>query len=370
MSSPEQVPPAEADQIAQVIQLTKTQMQKRYPAGRLALRGQHAKDHACVSGTLTVRDDLAEERRKGIFAAPGHEYRVWVRYSNASSAVTPDSVAGGAGVAGSHGSRGMAIKVLGVTGAQLIAARSETEQDFLLVNHPVFPFANVDDYEAITKVLAEDGDKPDRFFVDRIRKQADGSPDLTDAMTRRTLRTLGIVRRIQSLSTTAQPAAFQTPPANPMDNQYFAGAPFMFGRDHVMRIRVTPAAASGDDAPDLADPDYLRTSLRRRLTATDAVSARFDVQAQVRAAATLNAAIDIEDASTDWDESRFPFETLATLDIPPQNFDTPEKRMHCEALSFSPWHGIDGHRPLGGINRLRRAVYEASLAYRQPTLPR
>ncbi|MEK1942330.1 MAG: hypothetical protein AAAB16_18325, partial [Pseudomonas sp.] len=32
--------------------------------------------------------------------------------------------------------------------------------------------------------------------------------------------------------------------------------------------------------------------------------------------------------------------------------------------SFNPWHALPEHRPLGGINRLRKAVYEAVSAYR------
>jgi len=30
------------------------------------------------------------------------------------------------------------------------------------------------------------------------------------------------------------------------------------------------------------------------------------------------------------------------------------------ALSYTPWHSLTEYRPLGRINRLRRAVYDAS----------
>lgn len=52
------------------------------------------------------------------------------------------------------------------------------------------------------------------------------------------------------------------------------------------------------------------------------------------------------------------------LSIPIQEFDSPQQRMACERLVFSPWHGLVDHQPLGGINRLRRAVYEASVMFR------
>ena len=61
--------------------------------------------------------------------------------------------------------------------------------------------------------------------------------------------------------------------------------------------------------------------------------------------------------------------TVATITIPPQDIDSAERRALCEDLIFSPWHGLVEHRPLGGINRLRREVYLASarLRHAQPT---
>lgn len=364
MTSLEQVPPEEASQIENIIKLTRQQMEKNYPPGRAALRAQHAKSHATVTGTLRVRDDLPESRRRGIFATLGHEYQAWIRYSNAAAIAGADSmVKDGAFVA--HASRGMALKILGVPGDPLLPTGS-VEQDFLMVNHPVFPFANVADYEAVSEVIAASPDgKPDAFFAKRIRALSDGSPDLTDPVTSRALRTLGIVKRIQSLSTSGNPKAFQGPPACPTDNQYFAGAPFMFGADQVMRVRVVPISPAGDTAPDPADPDYLRTTLAARLKAPGAAEPRFEFQAQVRDALSLTIDTDIEDASRDWNETVTPFETLAVVTISPQDCDTADRKAFGETLTFSPWHGIIAHRPLGGINRLRRAVYDASAAYRR-----
>lgn len=349
MPALERIAPEEGGQIENIIRLTREQLERRYPGGALALRAQHAKDHACVSGTLKVLDDLPPDRRRGVFANPAQEYQIWIRYSNAAASVGADSTVIGAGAPAAHGSRGMAIKILGVSGSPLMPTDGQVTQDFLMVNHPVFPFANVEDYEAVTEILTADKDDPSRFFAERIRKQADGRPDLADAVTRRALRTLEIVKRIQSPSSTAQPPAYQSPPACPVDNQYFAGTPFLFGEDGVMRVRATPTSpvASGD--PDVADPDYLRTALRLCLTAQGAQDVRFEFQAQIRSAGELAGAIDtdIEDATVEWDETHHPFVTLAVVTIPPQDFDTAERRGLCEALFFSPWHGIADHQPLG-----------------------
>jgi hypothetical protein len=67
----------------------------------------------------------------------------------------------------------------------------------------------------------------------------------------------------------------------------------------------------------------------------------------------------IEDASVEWDQVAAPLRKVATINIPAQEFDTPERHEFGDDLSFTPWHSLPAHRPLGGINRARRATYEA-----------
>ena len=63
----------------------------------------------------------------------------------------------------------------------------------------------------------------------------------------------------------------------------------------------------------------------------------------------------IEDPTIRW---RSPLQKVATITIPPQQFESPEQSQFCEHLSFTPWHALPEHRPLGGINRTRRSVYQ------------
>ncbi|MCY1223031.1 hypothetical protein D9M72_351400 [compost metagenome] len=72
----------------------------------------------------------------------------------------------------------------------------------------------------------------------------------------------------------------------------------------------------------------------------------------------------IEDTSVEWDEAVSPFVTVATIKVPAQDFDSREQNLACDNLSFNPWHSLPEHRPIGGINRLRKAVYETVSAYR------
>jgi hypothetical protein len=362
MNKLEHVPEGESAQIDNTIKLTIAAMQRRYPAPGPTLRGVHPKDHGCVSAKFKVHDSLPEDLRVGLFADPGHEYEALIRFSNASSTVAADSsVANGVT---SHGSRGMAVKVQGVTGSALLPGTTPLTQDFLMVNHPVFGLSNVEDYEALSRILVEDKDNPLRFFGERIHKKPDGSPDMSDPVTFRAIRTAGIVKRLQS---TTCPPAYQPPPACPVDNQYFSGAPFAFGPEKAMKFSAKPVGRT-PGTPVVTDEHYLRTALHECLTAAGAKDIVFDFLVQIRDASELADKIDteIEDACVEWDAEKHPFVSVATITIPPQDFETDERRALCEGLNFSPWHGLVEHQPLGGINRLRLGVYEASAAFRAP----
>ena len=65
--------------------------------------------------------------------------------------------------------------------------------------------------------------------------------------------------------------------------------------------------------------------------------------------------LEIEDDGPGFDER---------IAIPAQEFDTPARNTFCENLSFNPWHAVEDHRPLGGLNRIRKAVYEEIAVYR------
>ncbi|MGH8584459.1 MAG: hypothetical protein ACREWG_17150 [Gammaproteobacteria bacterium] len=137
MAKLEHVPPEEAMQIENIIRLTIEQLKKRYPGEKSILRGVHAKDHGCVMAKFKVLEGLLEDLRIGVFAKPGHEYDAWVRFSNAAVSVAPDSPPAPSGGI-THGSRGMAVKILGVSGSSLMPANGPLTQDFLMVNHPVW----------------------------------------------------------------------------------------------------------------------------------------------------------------------------------------------------------------------------------------
>ena len=65
----------------------------------------------------------------------------------------------------------------------------------------------------------------------------------------------------------------------------------------------------------------------------------------------------IENASVRWPEKLSPFVPAARLHIPSQRFDSPEQLAFANVLSYTPWHAVPEHRPLGNQSRARRRMY-------------
>lgn len=362
----EKIPANEPAQIDNVAALTVQQLERRYGAAPRFLRGVHPKDHGCVEAAFMVYDNLDPQYQVGVFRKPGQRFRAAIRFSNASTLVTPDTPLepgpGGAQVR-AHGSRGMAIKLYDVEGPRLVNGDRERTQDFLMINQPVFAFANVEDYEVISALIAKDDALAAQFFA-RLQ-----SPD--EAVRKRAATSRAIIGRIKGFA----PPPFQPAPLSPLDNRYFSAAPFAFGEGRVMKFSATPVnPVAGELGDAVNDPDYLRNAMRKRMAEAEGLDICFDFQVQVRSAESLNIETDIEDVCTLWDEAKYPFVTVARISISQQDISSPERQEFCETLFYTPWHGLSDHRPLGGINRLRQKVYEKSSERRgcpvSPELPR
>jgi hypothetical protein len=84
----------------------------------------------------------------------------------------------------------------------------------------------------------------------------------------------------------------------------------------------------------------------------------FELSVQLLPGATAE---QIDTPTVEW---QTPFQPVARLRIPSQRFDTEERMSFCENLTYTPWHALPEHRPLGEVNEIRRAVYLASSALR------
>jgi hypothetical protein len=73
----------------------------------------------------------------------------------------------------------------------------------------------------------------------------------------------------------------------------------------------------------------------------------------------------IEDASVAWPENESPYRTVAHLLLPRLEIELLRQEDAYKNLSFDVWHALATHRPLGGINRVRRRAYALSSAWRR-----
>ena len=126
--------PGEAELIEEMV---KVAVERMKPQQGHIRRGQHAKATGCVRGVFTIRDDVTDDLRHGVFCQPNQSFQAIVRFSNSSETLDPD---------GKGAARGMAIKLLDVTGTPAVPGTENRCQDFLTVNHPVFPFATPAEY--------------------------------------------------------------------------------------------------------------------------------------------------------------------------------------------------------------------------------
>lgn len=286
-------------------------------------RGQHPKHHGCVRAEFIVQPDLPEELRHGVLRE-GRTVPALIRFSNGRSW---DDRKGDV--------HGMAIKLVGVAGEKLLEAeKAEQTQDFVMADHPVFFIRDLADYVSFSEAALE---------ARRSRWSR-----------------LGFVLRV--LVSPHSPwqglrAALAKKPDSPLRIQYWSQTPYRLGRLAV-RYSIRPDPTLVPPPPPSRSEDKLREALSSHLASREAL---FDFLVQVQ---TDPVAMPVEDPTVGWDEATSPYRKVATIRIPPQVFDTPEQRAYCENLSFTSWHALPEHRPLGGINRARKVIYEALSARR------
>lgn len=329
VSSEEQIPANEAAYTEGIIE-DAIRVVEQHRDNTRVLRDAHAKAHGCVKAEVTVRTDLEESLRQGVLSEPGKTWQAWMRLSNGNAYPQFDRA---------RDARGMAIKLLDVPGAKLMSSpRHAGDQDFVMFNHPAFFVRDVAEYRSNFAAQA-DGKKALAFFP---------------SWDPRTWEIRHLVIALKTLS----PA-----PSSPVETTYNFIAPFKLG-PHNIKYRVIPTPENcptyAIPKPNTDLPNFLRSALYQQLS-LDRMPACFALQVQRQ---NPDYYMPIEDPSVEWDEKIAPFETVADIRLPAQDFDSTEQNLFCDNLSFNPWHALPEHRPIGGINRLRKAVYEAVSVYR------
>lgn len=317
----ESVPANEAESIAKVVALVEKGVRAEYadlPSGeKIARRDAHGKHHGCVRANFKVESELPADLQSPLFR-PGASYGAWIRYSNGSGKPADDHQGDG---------RGMAIKLIGVPGEHALA-EGGTTHDFLMINHSQFFVDTMENYVDFQIALVETK-SPLRYFV----------PSFLNPFGWR-LGAAKIARAIQNKKVDS-----------PLNLQYFSMAPSLFNTKAV-KWSARPCGGVGPFQQPSASPNYLREAMSKTLSEA---SACYEFMVQVQ---TNPQDMPVEDPTVLWNEEDAPFRKIATLNIEKQSFESAEQMTYCENLSFTPWHAIAEHRPLGGLNRGRKVVYE------------
>lgn len=296
----------------------------RTQGGRPVRRDAHPKAHGCVEAELRVDEELPERFAKGMLI-PGKRYRAWIRFSNGDGDATRPDWKGD--------SRGMAIKVLGVPGRKVLPEESSaTTHDFLLIDHPTFII-----------------DDPARYL--KLIERSGSARLLERAMAPLAMNLRGLVSFI-AISRSTVTSLLQT--------RYYSATAYRLGSGPE-RLAVKYSVVPRPPAPVYEkvgrSPGFLR---ERLIDDLERGPASFDFMVQPRASSRMS----VESAVVEWDERVAPFFKVATIELPKQTFATPERDAFGENLSFTPWHALPEHRPLGGVNRVRRTVYEEISRFR------
>jgi hypothetical protein len=296
-------------------------------AGR---RGQHYKQHGCVRAQFEVLADIPVRYKVGLFAKPA-TYAAYVRFSNGGMVddTKPDI-------------HGMAIKLTGVPGRKVLEAEAAaTTHDFILADNPVFFIRDTDEYLRFMENFAETapfGKLPLKFIFWLALHHPLDLPVL-----------LSFRRHVQD---------------SPLAVQYWSQVPYAFGDGQRTICRYGAIPQPGNMVAPIPsanrDAAYLQRAMIEHLT-TAGREAKFDFTVQLRDDATPEV---IDNPTVSWGN---PVQRVAVVTIPPQTFDSPEQMSFGENLSYTPWHALPEHCPVGQVNEIRKAVYLASSSLRHQT---
>ena len=284
-------------------------------------RDVHAKHHGCVTAQFQVNNQvLPPNLRVGVFAQ-NKTYPTWIRFSNGNSSNTNPDIKGDV--------RGMAVKLMQVPGQKLLPGQENAStQDFMLINNKEFFIENMQDYIQFSEATAKGNLSLAKFAITHPR----------------------VMYRIYTI--------FNKETINPVETEFFSSTAYKLGNTAV-KYKVRPCHAPQSTMPPNPGPDYLREALSQSLSQGEACF-EFMVQANNGNLQQMP----VENATVAWPESISPYVPVARLTIPQQNFESPQQMDFCENLSFTPWHTLPEHKPLGVHNRVRKSVYELVSSFR------
>jgi hypothetical protein len=312
--------------------------EKTFADGGHAIRSVHAKTHGILQGYLEVDAGLPHDLAQGLFAKPGR-YPVVMRFSTIPGDILDDSVST---------PRALAIKVIGVEGERLEGSEGDVTQDFVLNNGPAFGAPNPKRFLARLRLLARTTNRAQRLkkILSAVMRQVQKVIVVITGGPNSTVATLG-----------------GHPQTHILGDTFYSQAPLRFD-DFIAKISVAPKspelkALTRSPLNVNGVPNGLREAVLDFFTKNGGV---WEVRAQL---CTDLEHMPIENAAVVWSEEVSPYQRIARITVKPQlAWSEVRSSVVDDGMSFTPWHGLAAHRPLGGIMRVRKAAYEAAKKFR------
>jgi hypothetical protein len=286
-------------------------------------RRSHAKCLGALRGELRVSPDLPPELAQGLFGSPGG-YDVVARLSHLPAERLDDRMVSSV--------RGLALRVFGVKGEPL-PDHEGGFQDFVLDTGKSFNVRKPATLLAGMGAVEATGPLPQGFkaAVSHAARAVNSALDKVGLFSDN-LDVLG------------------HKPRHPLTESYYSQAPLRWGR-FVAKFGMIPVATGAVRPIEIDGPDALRSAVQSWCAANEL---RFTVAAQLRVDAEE---MPIEDAHKEWPEELSAYRAVGEVVFAPQDALDADREELVNNSAFSPWKGIEDHRPLGGIMRARRYVY-------------
>ena len=312
--------------------------EKTFADGGHAIRSVHAKTHGILQGYLEVDTGLPSDLAQGLFAKPGR-YPVVMRFSTIPGDILDDSVST---------PRALAIKVIGVEGERLEGSERDVTQDFVLNDGPAFGAPDPRRFLAKLRLLARTTNRAQRLkkILSAVMRQVQKVIVVITGRPNSTVATLG-----------------GHPETHILGDTFYSQAPLRFD-DFVAKISVAPKspelkALTRSPLNVNGVPNGLREAVLDFFKKNGGV---WEVRAQL---CTDLEHMPIENAAVVWSEEVSPYQRIARITVKPQlAWSEVRSSVVDDGMSFTPWHGLAAHRPLGGIMRVRKAAYEAAKKFR------
>jgi hypothetical protein len=336
--SVERPEPDEAKTIQGLIATMRYINEKTLADGGHAIRSVHAKTQGILEGYIEIDAHLPFELAQGLFATPGR-YPIVMRFSTLPGDILDDSVST---------PRGLSIKIIGVKGERLSGSEGDVTQDFVLVNGPAFGAPNPKKFLPVITLLAKTTDR------------AQGLKKVLSAVMRQVQRV--IVAVTGGPNGTVATLGGQ-PETHILGETFYNQAPVRFG-DFIAKISVAPISpelVALEQAPLNVNgvPNGIREAVVDFFRNNGGA---WEVRAQL---CTDLETMPVENAAVVWPEDKSPYRPIARIKVGAQTaWSESRSSIVDDGMQFAPWHGLAAHRPLGGIMRARKEVYEAARKFR------